>query len=226
MSATKDLSAKGLLSSDSKLASVDHSWLNVASNEVIEKTQKALESKKHQCIVVENKLAALEELKKFIPSGVTVFSAGSTTLAEIGFTEYFKTQTAWTNKNAVVLAETDPAKQADLRRQAMTSDYFLSSVCAVTEEGEAMVVDLSGSRVGGFGFAAKKVVVVVGANKIVSNMEAAMKRTFDFCVPVESARARVVYGVPGSAANNLYQLRGTISPNRFCFIIVKESLGF
>ncbi len=78
--------------------------------------------------------------------------------------------------HADVLAETDPAKQAELRRKSMGADYFLSSVTAVTTDGIMTVVDASGSRVGGFNFAAGHVVVVIGSNKIVDNYEEVQER--------------------------------------------------
>jgi hypothetical protein len=51
-----------------------------------------------------------------------------------------------------------------------------------------IISDLTGSRVGGVAYAGKKVVIVVGSNKIVKNVEEGQKRTKEFSLPTESAR--------------------------------------
>ena len=113
-----------------------------------------MEAHGHKAFVVNTKEEALELLKTHIPKGASVHNASSTTLvqisfvqkilisfqAEIGFVDYLKTQTEWDNLHGKVLAEADQAKAADLRRKASTADYFLSSVSAVTENGEIVCV--------------------------------------------------------------------------------------
>ena len=56
--------------------------------------------------------------------------------SEIGFLDVLKTETKWKNLHADILAETDQAKAAELRRHAMSADYFLSSVSGLSETGD------------------------------------------------------------------------------------------
>lgn len=128
-------------------------------------------------------------------------------------------QHGWDNLHGKILAEADQAKAAKLRREASLADYFLSSVCAVTEQGDLIVVDLTGSRVGPFAYDAQKVVVVVGANKITKDYDTAVKRTYEYCLPLESARVRVAYGVPASSINNFVALRGPNPWVRHSFLV-------
>jgi len=231
MSAPVDFTAAGLHASQDRLKNLPFDqYSKPASDDSIAKTKAALIAKQHAVTVVNSKAEALEAIKKLIPQGASVHNAGSRTLIEIGFTDYLKSQTEWNNIHAKILAETDMSKQSELRRTlGNTADYFLSSVTALTEEGEFTVVDLTGTRVGPFTHSASKVIVVVGSNKIVSNYDAAVKRTEQYCLPLESARASIVYGVPGSAINNFVAIKGANpwgGQGRFHIVIVNESLGY
>eukprot|EP01091_Cochliopodium_minus_P013107 TRINITY_DN412_c1_g1_i2.p1 TRINITY_DN412_c1_g1~~TRINITY_DN412_c1_g1_i2.p1 ORF type:complete len:371 (-),score=95.61 TRINITY_DN412_c1_g1_i2:18-1130(-) len=124
----QDLSSNGLFKSDSQLSSVNKNWGNPSGEKEIEITKKSLEEKKHKVNVVSSEQEALELIKKVIPSGSSVYSAGSTTLSEIGFVDYLKGETPYNNIKSSILSEKDPKKQQELYRQGMFADYFVSSI--------------------------------------------------------------------------------------------------
>jgi len=127
------------------------------------------------------------------------------------------------------LAETDYAKQGELRRTiGSTVDYYLTSVAAVSEDGLLVHGDLSGSKVGGVSFGAGNVIVLAGSNKIVKDEKEAYKRTHEFAWAAESARARDAYGVPASVVVNYEVIRkaNPFNPNRIQVVLVKDVLGF
>ena len=70
---------------------------------------------------------------------------------------------------------------------------------------------------------------IIGAQKIVSDVEAGMRRIYEYCYPLEDARARQAYGVP-SGVNNILIINKIINKavtaGRFTAIIVNERLGF
>jgi L-lactate utilization protein LutB len=227
------LSAESLQNSDPQLKDLPYEQFSkVVSDEDINKAKAGLEAAGHVAVVVSTREEALEYIKKTIPKDASVMNAGSTTLGEIGLNDYLKTQTEWKNLHAEILAEADHAKQAELRRLSSTADWFLSSVTAVSHQGDITVVDLTGSRVGPFAFSAGHVLIVVGANKIVPTYEDAVKRTEQYCLPLESARVRIAYaamGVKASKINNFLAIRGSNPwgvPGRIQVVIVKEALGF
>ena len=77
-------------------------------------------------ILVNTRTEALEKIKKLIPKNSEVYNGGSSTLNEIGFLDYLKTNKhGWINLHEEILREKDPKKQADLRRKSVTSEYFL-----------------------------------------------------------------------------------------------------
>jgi hypothetical protein len=217
-----------LVQGEPDLLKLDQKFSRPASDAQIEKTKKSLEAKSHKVTVVNTASEAVALLKNQIPEGATVYNAGSTTLSEIGFLDVLKTETKWKNLHAEILAEKDQAKAGELRRVAMGADYFLSSVSALSEEGDLVVADASGTRVGGFAFSAKNVLVVTGSNKIVPTHDDAVARTKEYVFPIESARARKAYGLPGSMLNFVLSINSgsPFAPGRIHIVIVKEALGF
>lgn len=194
--------------------------------EVIEKTVASLTEHGFATQVVENRAEALAALKEFIPQESQVMTGSSTTLDEIGFSEYLNSgDHPWTSVYAQITAEDDAAKRADLRRKAVTAEYFVASVNALTQDGKIIAVDMSGSRVGAFLFAAKNLVLVVGAQKITENLDAGLKRVREVVFPLEDARAQKAYGAHSMTAKWAI-LEHEIIPNRVHVILVKEALGF
>jgi len=203
-----------------------------ATKEVVEKTKAALEAKGHVAVVVSTKAEALEYIKSTIPKGSSVHNAGSHTLKQVGFSDYFKTQTEWKNLHAEILAEQDQGKSAELRRLAGTADWFLTSFSAVSAEGDLLSGDATGTRNGPIVHSAGHVIAVIGTNKIVPTYNDAVVRTEEYALPLESARARLAYGhwgVKGSAINTFIAIRGSSpwsTPKRIHVVIVTEELGF
>lgn len=224
------MSAEHFQTTDPQLKDVKmDAYFQLPSAESVEKTKNVLVGKGYKVDVVDTGAAALELLKNAIPQGASVNNGGSTTLSQIGFIDHLKKETGWDNLHAKILAESDPVKQGELRRLANVVDYFVTSITAVSETGSFTVCDLTGTRTGPITHSAANVIIVIGAQKIVPTYEDAVKRTEEFCLPLESARARVAYGVPASSINNFVAVHGPNpwgKPGRFHFIIVKEKLGF
>jgi hypothetical protein len=74
------------------------------------------------------------------------------------------------------------------RRQALLVDLFICGTNAVTETGTLVNLDMIGNRIGGLTFGPKHVVVLVGRNKIVPDLEDAMLRIKNFAAPANAMR--------------------------------------
>ncbi|KAF9366002.1 hypothetical protein BGX34_006887 [Mortierella sp. NVP85] len=219
-----------LVKADAQLAPLaDHRYAKAASDEQINAAKAGLEGSGFKVHLVNDRSEAFNTLKSLIPNGASVNNAHSTSLEEIGFITYLKGETEWNNVHAKILAEKDPIKQSELRRTiGSTVDYYLTSMSAITKTGALVHADLSGSKVGGVAFGAANVIILVGSNKIVEDEAEAYKRTHEFALAAESARARDAYGVPASAVVNYDVIRkaNPFNPNRIQVILVKEALGF
>jgi L-lactate utilization protein LutC len=74
------------------------------------------------------------------------------------------------------------------RRQALLVDLFLTGTNALTERGQLVNLDMIGNRVGAITFGPKNVIIVVGRNKIVPDVEAAMARIRNYAAPLNAIR--------------------------------------
>ncbi|KAG0303123.1 hypothetical protein BGZ98_006974 [Dissophora globulifera] len=210
-----NITFEALVNVDEQIAHLkDGAYSKAASPERFETTRAALEAKGFKVTVAEDKDDAFEKLKSLIPA--------------IGFIDYLKGETSYNNVHAAILAETDPIKQATMRRVVGTTvDYFLTSMAAVTENGELAHGDFSGTKVGGVSYGAKNVIVVVGSNKIVKDEAEAYKRSMEWCVPVASAFTRQVLNIPSTEILNYELIRGEspLTPGRIHILFIKEALG-
>ncbi|MEK7145374.1 MAG: lactate utilization protein [Patescibacteria group bacterium] len=199
----------------------------VPPKKIIEKTAQAIRERGVEVFVVSNKKAALEKIKSLISKNQTVMNGSSTTLDEIGFTEYLKSGShKWQNLHESIMKEPDQQKGLLMRRQALLADYFLGSVNAIAQTGELVAADAYGSRVGAYPFAAGHVVLVAGAQKVVPTLAKAIKRVRDYVLPLESERVKKAYGMPGSMVGKMFILEKEMFPKRTYLVLVEEKLGY
>jgi len=74
------------------------------------------------------------------------------------------------------------------RRQALLADLFITSTNALTETGQLVNLDMIGNRIGGLTFGPKWVILLVGRNKVVADLEEAMYRVKNYVAPVNAMR--------------------------------------
>lgn len=79
-------------------------------------------------------------------------------------------------------------EKTERRRQALLADLYIAGTNAVTEEGQLVNLDMIGNRVGALTFGPKSVVVLVGRNKVVADVEEAMYRIKNYVAPANAMR--------------------------------------
>ncbi len=102
---------------------------------------------------------------------------------------------------------------------------MLGSVHAVTETGSLLAASMSGSQLGPYASGAGRVILVVGAQKIVSDVEERLARIAGYVYPLEDARAQAAYGVH-SGVNKVLIVNREINPGRITVVLVDEVIGF
>jgi hypothetical protein len=201
-------------------------WNSNPTDEILDKTIKAIESRGIRVILAKNADDALEVLKNVIPRGAEVMNGSSTTLIEIGYDDYISgNRSGWTLVHNLITAENDDKKRAELRRKSVAAEYFISGANAIARTGEIVACDASGSRVGAWPFAAAHLILVAGINKIVPNLEDALNRVREYAYPLENARAQRVYGTP-SLIGKCVIFSHEKNEGRVILILVKEALGY
>jgi L-lactate utilization protein LutC len=204
------------------------SFDTLASKNTISLTIKALNTNGIQTITVDTAEDALAQIKKLIPPGASVMNGSSKSLEQIGFIDYLKSGShGWNNLHQAVLAEKDPIKQAALRKQSVLSDYYLGSVHALTQEGELVIASNSGSQLPHIVFTSPNIIFVIGTQKIVPNLEQALKRLEEYVVPLEDVNIQKKYGIHTMLAKILILKReNPMMGRKVTIILVNQTLGF
>jgi LUD domain len=201
-------------------------WSKIPSPIVIGNTKKEIENRGIKVIVAENGEEALTILKGLVPPGAEVMNGSSTTLIEIGYEEFIAGDTTgWDLLHKRITAENDSAKRAEMRRKSVAAEYFISGVNAISEAGEIVGCDATGSRVSAWPFAAGHLILVAGINKIVPTLDDALNRVRNVAFPLENVRARKAYGIP-SVIGKCVILANERIPDRTTLILVNEALGY
>lgn len=196
------------------------------SKKQLEELALKMKARNFEVEIVSSKAEALEAVKNSLPDGSEVMTGSSTTLNEIGLSDYLASKDSkFISLQAKIGQENDESKRQDLRRSSLAADYFISSVNAVTEDGALVAVDATGSRVGAMPFAAKKLILVIGSQKITKNIEEAMQRIREYVFPKENKRAMAAYGM-GSMLGKWIIFEREAAPGRVKVILVEETLGF
>lgn len=151
-------------------------------SEEIEKTLRALNMHGFDTVFAENKETAKKIILDFIPESTVVGIGDSTTLFQIGVIEQLHTRGI-----SILNPFTGTTYQADIWRsvavRSLLADIFLTGTNAVTQDGKLVNVDYVGNRVAGMFFGPKKVVIAIGRNKIVKDVDAALQRVKETIAP-------------------------------------------
>ena len=114
---------------------------------------------------------------------------------------------------------------AQIRRLSAAPDVMLGSVHAVTETGALVAASMSGSQLGPYASGAGRVILDVGTQRIVSDLEEGLRRVDEYAFPLEDARAQAAYGVH-SGVHKMLIINREITPGRITVVFVDEVLGF
>lgn len=160
-----------------------------------------------------------------IPQGSQVHHGASESLDECGITHEIETSGRYEDIRSRTFSM-DRATQADeIRRLGASPDFMLGSVQAVTETGSLITASMSGSQLGPYSSGAGQVILVVGTQKVVSDLEEGLRRVEEHSFPLEDARAQAAYGVR-SGVNKILIINREITPGRITVVLVDQVLGF
>lgn len=203
-----------------------NTWKELPTDDDLEQTVKKLQENGMNAIIVETKKEAKEKVASLLPEHAEVIDMTSVTLAETGIQDMILNSgkyEAVKNTFEKLTKETDSKL---MRQMGAAPDYAIGSVHAVTKDGHVLIASNTGSQLPAYAYGAGNVIWVVGAQKIVTDIEAGMKRIYDYVLPLEADRARKAYGVEGSNVSKVLIINKEVNPERIHLILVKENLGF
>lgn len=178
---------------------------------------------------------AKERVMALISDGQSVSTGGSTTLHQWGIVEALR-QRKITFYDRFVPGLAGEALFS-VFRQALTADVYVSGINAITQNGDLMVIDKAGNRAAALMFGPKKVIVVVGKNKLVENTEEGRHRIKTIACPQNARRLGLSTpcAITGECAEcrtpqrmcyDEVIIRGQADPTRMTVLLVEEDGGF
>jgi len=160
-----------------------------------------------------------------IPDGSQVHHGASQSLELSGITEAIETSGRYDPVRPRIMSLDRTTEADEIRRLSAAPDVMLGSVHAVTEAGSLLAASMGGSQLGPYVSGALRVILVVGTQKIVSDLEDGLRRINEYAFPLEDARAQAAYGIH-SAVNKVLIIDREIVPERITVVLVDEVLGF
>ncbi len=186
-------------------------------NTRVEKTMKNLEKNNMNAFYVETKEEVIPLIETMVKEGATVAVGGSVTLGELGVLDYLRG-----GKYTFYDRFTPGYTQEQIDEvfiKSMGVDAYFCSTNAVTEEGELYNVDGHANRVAAIAYGPKKVIMLVGVNKIVPTLDDAVKRVKTVAAPKNAVRlsCKTFCAVKGHCVDMEGGIgKGCDSPDRLC----------
>jgi YkgG family uncharacterized protein len=197
----------------------------VADDARVSRTAAALEANGISVFRAADAAEAKRIVLDLIPDGSQVHHGASESLEASGIIDEIERSGRY-DPVRPRLKNLDRKTQADeIRRLSAAPDVMLGSVHAVTETGSLLAASMGGSQLGPYVGGAGRVILVVGTQKIVSDLEEGLRRINDYSFPLEDARALAAYGIH-SAVNKVLIINREIIPGRITVVLVGEVLGF
>jgi hypothetical protein len=196
-----------------------------ASDEQIERTAKALEANGIHAVVVENGEEAKRIFFELVPEGAEIFLGASVTLETLGIKDVIDKSGRFNAIRPKMFAMDRATQGREIRKLGGAPDYAAGSVHAVTEDGQVLIASNTGSQLGPYASGAGQVVWVVGAQKLVKDLDEGFRRIYEYDLPLETEHMRQLYNM-GTNVSKVLVVNREIRPNRITMIIVKEELGY
>jgi hypothetical protein len=195
-----------------------------ASASVVDALAANLRERNFEVVVLDSAAQVKDAVFERIPDGASVHSGKSKTLEDAGvFKELMESDRYDFIRRRTM--KMDRATQGDeIRRLSSAPDVMLGSVQAVTEAGQLVVTSASGSQIGPYASGAGKLILVVGSQKLVPDLDTAFRRIQEYVFPWEDARLREQLGI-GTAITRTLIIERDFRPGRTTIILVREPIG-
>jgi hypothetical protein len=213
------------LPSDPGAASGSKTFATPATAERIERTASALAAKGFIVEILDDAAAARARIAELLPQDAAVFTAASETLRIGGIDGDINASGRYAAVKPRIQALDRTTHGAEIRRLTATPDVVVGSMSAVTEDGALVAVSASGSQLPAYAGGAARVIWVIGAQKIVADLDTAFRRIQTYALPLEDARAQAAYG-RSSAINKVLIVNADPVPGRATILLVRQAIGF
>jgi hypothetical protein len=192
--------------------------------ERLERVASILRSHNIETTIVDTPDEARAAVLAMIPDGAQVHSGKSKTLEDVGLYSEL-VESGRYDAIRPKLFKMDRATQAtEMRKLAATPDFMLGSVAALTDDGALVAASATGSQLGAYASGAGRLILVVGSQKIVPDLDAALRRIREVVFPWENAQVQARLGVE-TILEKVLILFGEWTAGRTTVVLVREPVG-
>jgi len=205
--------------------SITRRFGTVADDASVKRATGALEANGMTVLRAANPAEARRIVLDLLPEGAQVNHGASLSLEVAGIIEAVEKSGRYEFLRPRIRSMDRKTQADEIRRLGAAPDLMLGSVHAVTETGSLIAASMGGSQLGPYVSGAGRVILVVGTQKIVSDLEEGLRRVNDYAFLLEDARAQLAYGIH-SAVNKVLIINREVVPGRITVVFVDEVLGF
>ncbi len=184
----------------------------------------ALRTHNIEAVVVEDGEEARAFVLGLIPEGAEVHSGKSKTLEDIGLYSELVDSGRYDAIRPRMFAMDRATQGREIRKLSAAPDFMLGSVAAITTDGTLVAASATGSQLGAYAAGAGRVILIVGSQKLVPDLDAAMRRIREVVFPWENDQVRERLGVD-TALEKVLLILGEWRPGRTTVVLVREPVG-
>lgn len=199
---------------------------SLANEHRVQTTVEALSANGITAHVVNTAEEAKQLALTLIPEKAEVMTMSSVSVEQTGLTAILNDETKYNSVYATLKKMDRATQHSEMQQLGAAPDYMTGSVQAVTEDGKLIVASNSGSQLPAISYASSHVILIVGTQKIVKDLDEGLHRLNEYVLPLESERAKKAYGVPGSFVSKLLIINRELVKGRITVILVHEKLGY
>jgi len=195
-----------------------------ASTDELDALAERLRERNFEALIVETSAEARQAVLDRIPDGVTIHSGQSKTLNDLGISQVLIDSDRYDFVRKRLYKMDRQTQAREIRQLASAPDLMLGSVNAITKDGQLVASSAMGSQLGPFASGAGQLILVVGSQKIVKDLDEALARIRDYVQPYEDQRLREQAGIGTILAKTLI-LERDFRPGRTTIVLVREAVG-
>lgn len=183
-----------------------------------------LQERNFDVLIVDDAAGAKAAVLAMLPEGCEVHTGKSKTLEDAGITGELMGSARHDFLRSRTRRMDYQTQGREIRKLNAAPDFMLGSVQAVTEAGQLVAASASGSQLGPYAFGAGRLILVAGSQKIVPDLDAALRRIDEHVKPYEEERLQAQMGVSTMVAKILV-IEREFTPGRTTVVLVREPIG-
>ncbi len=195
-----------------------------SSEALLQQVAERIRDRNIKVLIVNNGEEARQTVLELIPQGSEVHSAKSKTLQDAGIFDTLMDPNQYNALRHQSMKMDRKTQMREIRKLTAAPDFMLGSVHGITEDGILVDASATGSQLAPYASTAGKVILVVGSQKIVPDLETALMRIREYVLPWEDAQVRKAINMGTYVGKILIIEREWVS-ERTTVILVREPVG-